>query len=81
MAETLSRKLSAEKDASYILGITIARGVVPINHALFADDPLLLGGALMKIACVLKDIIQKFYPISGALINQNKRAIYGWNVE
>ena len=48
MAETLSRKLVAEKEAGYISGIKIARGVDPINHALFTDDSLLLGGASLK---------------------------------
>ena len=38
MVESLSRKLLAEKEARYIPGIKIARGVDPINHALFADD-------------------------------------------
>ena len=49
MAETLSRKLIVEKEAGYILGIMIARGVDPINHALFEYDSLLLGRDLMKI--------------------------------
>ena len=77
MAETLSRKISAKKDVGYIPGIKIAKGVVPINHALFADDSLLLGGASMKIARAFKEILQKFCLISGALINQNKSAVYG----
>ena len=49
-AETLSIKLIVEKEASYIPGINIARGVDPINHALFADDSLLLGGPSLKIS-------------------------------
>ena len=77
MAETLSRKLLVEKEASYIPGIKIARGVDPINQALFADDSLLLGGASMKIAWAFNEILQKFYQISGALINKNKSVVYG----
>ena len=50
MVESLSRNLIVEKEVGYILGIKIARGVDPINHALFADDSLLLGEASMKIA-------------------------------
>ena len=81
MAETLNRKLIVEKEVGYISGIKIARGVDPINHALFTDDSLLLGGAPMKIAWDFNVILQKFYQILGALINKNKSIVYGWNVE
>ena len=60
MAESLSRKLIVEKEAGYIPGINIARGVDPINHALFTDDSLLLGGASMNIARDFNVILQKF---------------------
>ena len=50
MAESLSRKLSVEKEARFLPSIKIARGIDPINHALFADDSLLLGGASLTIA-------------------------------
>ena len=49
-AEYLSRKLTVEKEAGYLPGIKIARGVDPINHALFVDDTLLLGRGSLKIA-------------------------------
>ena len=60
MAETLSRKLTVEKEAGYILGIKIARGVDPINHALFVNDSLFLGGASLNIAQAFNEILQKF---------------------
>ena len=72
MAETLSRKLSAEMEAGYILGIKITRGVDLINHALFADDSLLLGRASLNIAMAFNVILQKYCLISGALINNKK---------
>ena len=81
MAETLSRKIIVENEAGYISGIKIARGVDPINHTLFVDDPLLLGGASMKIARDFNKILQKFCQISRALINKNKSDVYGWNVK
>ena len=81
MVESLSRKLIVEKEAGYIPGIKIARGVDPINHALFVDDSLLLGGASMKIARAFNEILKKFCQISGALINNNKSVVYGWNVD
>ena len=73
MAKILSRKLSIEKEVGYIPGIKIVRGVVPINHALFADDSLLLGGASLNIARAFNVILQKYYLITGALINNNKK--------
>ena len=77
MAETLSRKLSPKNEAGYIPGIKIARGVDPINHALFTDDSLLLGGASMNIAPAFNVILKKFRQISRALINKNKSVVYG----
>ena len=81
MVEYLSRKIMVEKEVGFIPGIRIARGVDPINHALFADDSLLLGGASMKIARAFNDILKNFCQISGALINNNKSVVYGWNVD
>ena len=76
MAETLSRKLPTDKEAGYIPGIKIARGVDPINHALFVDDSLLLGGASLKISRAFNEILQKFCLISGARIDNKKSAVY-----
>ena len=70
MIETLSRKLSVEKEVGFIPGINIAMGVEPINHTLFANETLLLGGASLNIARAFKDILQKLCLISGALINK-----------
>ena len=81
MVESLSRKLTVEMEAGSIPSIKTARGVDPINHALFADDSLLLGGASLKIAHAFNEILQNFYLISGALINKNKSDVYGWNVD
>ena len=81
MAETLSRKLIADKEAGFILGIRIALGVDPINHALFADDSLLLGGASLNIAWTFSDTLLKYCLSLGVLINKAKSVVYGWNVE
>ena len=81
MVESLNRKLLAEKEAGFLLGIMIARGVDPINHALFANDSLLLGRASLMIAQDFNVILQNFCQSSGALINKNKSAVYGWNVD
>ena len=81
MAETLSKKLVADKEARFIPGIRIARGVDPINHALFADDSLLLGGASLNFARAFSDTLLKYCLSSGALINKAKSVVYSWNVE
>ena len=77
MAESLSKKLTVKKEAGYIPGIKIAKGVDPINHALFADDSLLLGGDSLKIAQAFNGFLQNFCLISGALINKKKSVVYG----
>ena len=59
----------------------LIKGLDPINHALFVDDSLLLGGASIKITMVFSDILQAFYSISRALINKRKSAMYGLNVD
>ena len=81
MAKFLSRKLSIEKEAGIILGINSAKGVDSIDHALFVDDSLLLGGALLRMARAFKGILQKICLISSALINNRKSAMYGWNTD
>jgi hypothetical protein len=57
------------------------KGLDPINHALFADNSLMLGGASIKIPKILSEILQSFCSISGVLINKRKSAVYGWNVD
>ena len=81
MAESLSRKLSVEKEVGFLSSIKIARGIDPINHALFANDSLLLGGASLMIARAFNVVFQKFYQSLGALINKSKSGVYGWNVD
>ena len=60
MAESLSRKLRAELVVGSILGIKATRGVDNINHALFADDSLLLGGESLNIARAFNEIYKFF---------------------
>jgi hypothetical protein len=81
MADSLSRKLTVENKVETVLGIRLVRELEPINHALFVDDSLLLGGASITIAQTFSIILQSFCRISGALINRKKSAVYGWNVD
>jgi hypothetical protein len=81
MDDTRSRKLTAEKRTDSVPGIRQMKSIDPINHALFADDSIMLGGASVKIAKNFNEILQSFCSISGALINKRKSAMYGWNTE
>jgi hypothetical protein len=81
MADSLSRKLTTKKLTGTIPGIRPTRGTEPINHALFVDDSLLLGGASLQIARAFNEVIQSFCRVSGALVNKRKSAVYGWEVD
>lgn len=50
MAESLSVMLENQRKEKRITGIQISRGVKDINHSLFADDTLLIGGSSCIIA-------------------------------
>ena len=58
----------------------MARGSKDINHAQFADDTLLLGGASQIIAHRFKSEINRYCLASGSKINLRKSQIYGWNI-
>eukprot|EP00253_Pinus_taeda_P035869 PITA_35869 len=81
MADSLSRKLTLEKQNGNLPGIRIVKEIDPMNHPLFADDSLLLGGASLRIADSFKIILKKFCNISGALISERKSVVYGWNTD
>lgn len=67
-------------NASGLPGIRTANALKPINHALFADDSLLLGGASIRIAANFDSVLKIYCRASGAMINDRKSLIYGWNV-
>ena len=79
MVDSLSRNLVAKKNVGTVPVIRITKAIEPINHTLFADDSLLLGGSSIKIAKVFSETLQDFCGISGALINKRKSIVYGWN--
>eukprot|EP00253_Pinus_taeda_P015281 PITA_15281 len=80
MADSLSRKLNAEMITGDLPGIRIANALNPINHALFADDSILLGGASTRIATNFDAVLKSYCRASGAVINNRKSSIFGWNV-
>eukprot|EP00253_Pinus_taeda_P009219 PITA_09219 len=79
MADSLSRKLSQEQHRGSIPGIRIVQDTPSVNHALFVDDALLLGGASLRMAKAFKSTLQKFCNATGALISERKSAVYAWN--
>ena len=58
----------------------MARGTKDINHAQFADDTILLGGASPIIACRFKLELNRYFQASGSKLNLSKSQIYGWNI-
>eukprot|EP00253_Pinus_taeda_P033787 PITA_33787 len=79
-ADSLSRKLSAEKDSSSLLGLKPSNNSPAQNHALFVDDSLLLGGASVRIAKAFDVVLKCYCRVSGASINERKSEVYGWNI-
>eukprot|EP00253_Pinus_taeda_P018333 PITA_18333 len=63
-----------------ITGIDIVRGSKGINHSLFADDTLLIGGASSLMARRFKETLDLFLQDSGGKLSNNKCMIYTWNV-
>eukprot|EP00253_Pinus_taeda_P005179 PITA_05179 len=81
MADSLSRKLAVEKSAGSLPGLKPCEVSTPLNHALFADDSLLLGGVSTRIAKAFDNVLQSYCRVTGALINESKSEIYSWNAE
>eukprot|EP00253_Pinus_taeda_P025214 PITA_25214 len=80
MVDYLSRKLTAEMNTGDLPGIRITNALNPINHALFADDSTLIGGASTRIAVNFDSVLKIYCRASGAVINDRKSSIFGWNV-
>ena len=57
----------------------MVHNVEDINHAQFADETLLLGGASMITARNFKRELDIYKEVSGSKINHQKSMIYRWN--
>jgi hypothetical protein len=79
MADSLSKKLEAERINGNLLRIKIVRGVKSLNHSQFADDTLLLGGASIIISTRFNQVLESFLLTSEGAINYQKCQIFGWN--
>ena len=71
-ASVLSFYLDKKQQDQEIVGLSIARGVKNINHALFADDTLLLGAATPLSASRFKKVLDEFCEVSGSILNNGK---------
>eukprot|EP00253_Pinus_taeda_P024119 PITA_24119 len=80
IAETLSIHLENLRRQKEITGIRIERGTKEINHSLFADDTLLIGGASSLMAKRFKKVLDAFLAASGGKLNNRKCKIYTCNV-
>ena len=78
-AAMLSFQLNLSQDNHLLPGLRIAHNVRDINHAQFADDTLLLGGASTHSADQFKQELDIYKNISGSKINFQKSKIYSWN--
>ena len=78
-ASMLSFQLDLCQQNNELLGLRIARGVKDVNHAQFANDTILLGGASVVSARLFKRELEKYQDASGSLINYNKSQILTWN--
>lgn len=58
----------------------IARGVKSINHALFADDTLLLGAASPHSTIKFKEVLEDYCKVFDNVLNNGKCHIYCWNI-
>eukprot|EP00253_Pinus_taeda_P004292 PITA_04292 len=81
LAEALSRKLEAKRLIGSIPGLKSSNRTSSLNHALFADDSILLGGASIRIAKAFGKVIKNYCKVSGALVNENKSEVYSWNTD
>jgi ribonuclease HI len=79
-ASVLSYQLENARICSNLKGLKIAQGVKEINHAQFADDTLLLGGASRLVAKRYKEELDAYAAVSGSEISQTKSKIYSWNI-
>eukprot|EP00253_Pinus_taeda_P014894 PITA_14894 len=78
-ASVLSFQLEFCQQVQTLPSLRMVHNVKDINHAQFADDTLLLGGASINSARSFKKELDICKEASGSKINYSKITIYGWN--
>ena len=79
VVESLSKKLQALQNSGELKGLRIAKGVQNYNHAQYAYDTILLGGASVIIPERFRGVISTFLKEFDGKINTLKTRIYCWN--
>ena len=79
VAEAMRRNLHHLQEFGDLKGSNIARGVKASNHAQFADDTILLGGASITISQRFKCTLSNFLRVIDGKVNSTKSKVYGWN--
>ena len=74
----LNYQLNLSQEIHLLPGLRIVNNVRDINHAQFADDTLLLGGAFVHSAEQFKKELELYKKISGSKINFQKSKIFNW---
>ena len=70
VVDSLSRKMIRLQSEGALPGLSFRSGVSPINHALFADDTILLGIASPQIARNLLSPLELFLQASGSAVDR-----------
>lgn len=78
-ASVLSFQLDHNLHSQILPGLRMVHQVKDINHAQFADDTLLLGGASIISANSFKKELDSYREVSGSKINYSKSIVYSWN--
>ena len=79
-ASVLSLQLEQARRDQDLIGISMAWGTKNINHAQFADDTILHGGASQLIAKRFKVELDYYCQALGSKLNLRKSSIYSWNI-
>eukprot|EP00253_Pinus_taeda_P015500 PITA_15500 len=78
-ASVLSFQLDHNQQTQILPRLRMVHQVKDINHAQFADDMLLLGGASINSAKSFKKELDSYREVSGSKINFIKSIVYSWN--
>lgn len=69
----MSQKLELERLSLNLPSICYKEGIISINHRKFADDTIMMGGALTTIAWYFKRILDRFLSALGGATYDKKK--------
>lgn len=79
LAETLRWAIRAARVSGLWRGIKIQNFDQRISHCLFADDTLLFGGASLKEARIIDQVVKNYASFSSQKVNKDKSKIFFLN--